>query len=58
MVNGYGKNYNDAFAAGITNFIDKLFEEEKYHNSLRDCLKKFTNPNDGEKIKTQPDTHH
>lgn len=27
LVNGYGKNYNDAFAAGITNFIDKLFED-------------------------------
>jgi hypothetical protein len=42
LVNGYGKNYNEAFASAVENFIDKLLENERTHSSIRDCLKKFS----------------
>ena len=62
-VNGYGKSYNESFASGIANFIDKLLEDDKFHPSIKDCIKRFTNssgnsPSSTEKIKTQPDAHH
>lgn len=41
-VNGYGKNYNESLTSAIENFVDKLLEEDTNYNSLRDCLKKYS----------------
>jgi len=50
VVNGYGKNSNEAFVNGIRNLVDLLLEDEKYQLIMRDCLKKLNgNHHDSQK---------
>ena len=51
IINGYGKNYNEALVSGILNLIDFLLENDSNAQGLKESLKRF---GCGDKVKTMP----